>query len=106
MLQAVIHQFAGYPMAYANWGTLMLKITKPYYEVAITGDNAKEVLIEMRDGFYPHVLWVFSNSGNNIPILKNRTVSGKTLIYVCIDGMCKLPVENPKHAIDLIGRGC
>lgn len=103
MLRAVIHRFTDYPMAFANWGTLMLKMAKPFYEVAVTGDNAKKVLREMRGGFHPNVLWVFSNSENNIPVLKDRMVSGKTLIYVCIDGMCKLPVKNPKHAIDLIG---
>jgi uncharacterized protein YyaL (SSP411 family) len=56
----------------------------------------------MQTGFRPNVLWVFANSEKNIPILKNRLISGKTLIYVCTDGICKLPVENPKHAIELI----
>ncbi len=102
MLQSVIHQFTNYLMAFANWGTLMLKITKPYYEVVVSGDKSKEIINEMQTGFHPNVLWVFSNSEKNVPILKNRLISGKTLIYVCTDGICKLPVENPKHAIELI----
>ncbi len=102
MLQSIVHQFPKYPMAFANWGKLMLKITKPYYEVAVLGSNADEVLKEMQTGFRPNVLWVFTNSEKNIPILKNRLISGRTMIYVCTDGICKLPVENPKQALELI----
>jgi len=102
MLHPVTPEFSVYPMAYANWGTLMLKITKPHYEVAITGENAMEVVKEMQSGFHPNILFVFSKWESEIPILKDRNVGGKTLIYICNDGFCRLPVENVQQAMELI----
>jgi uncharacterized protein YyaL (SSP411 family) len=102
MLQSVVHQFANYPMAFANWGTLMLKITKPYYEVAILGVDAKVNSSRMQTDYLPNVLWVFSETEKNIPILKSRLIDGKTMFYVCRNGVCALPVENYEHALKLM----
>ena len=102
MLHPITREFPNYPMAYANWGTFMLKITAPYYEVAILGIDAETVLREMQSGFHPNILFVFSKSESNIPILKERTVSGKTLIYICKEGVCQLPVESAKQAMELL----
>jgi uncharacterized protein YyaL (SSP411 family) len=35
--------------------------------------------------------------------LKERFTSGKTLIYVCRDGICQLPVEDLKKAMEMMG---
>ena len=102
MLQHITPNFARYPMAYANWGTLILKKTEPFFEVAIAGNNAVELKSEMQQGFQPNVLWAFSKSESNIPILKDRIVNGKTLIYVCKEGVCQLPVESTGKALELM----
>jgi uncharacterized protein YyaL (SSP411 family) len=102
MLKPVTPQFSRYPMAYANWGTTILKITAPYFEVAILGKDAEIVLKELQTGFYPDIMFVFSKSESEIPILKNRLIRGKTLIYVCKEGVCKLPVETAKQAFEVM----
>ena len=89
-------------MAYANWGTFILKVTFPYYEAAILGADAESVLREMQIEFHPNILWIFSKSESKIPILNNRMVSGKTLVYVCKDSVCQLPVETAKQAIEIV----
>jgi len=102
MLLPVTPQFTRYPMAYANWGTIMLKITAPYFEVAILGNDAETLLKELQTGFQPDIMFVFSKSESKIPILKNRMVQGKTLIYVCKEGVCQLPVETARHAFEIM----
>ncbi|HSO86765.1 MAG TPA: hypothetical protein VLQ91_09460, partial [Draconibacterium sp.] len=102
MLNPVISQFSGYPMAFANWGTFMLKITQPYYEIAITGAKAEDFTSELQSVFHPNILFTFSKSESNIPILKDRTVNGKTLIYVCREGVCLLPVESTRQAMEIM----
>jgi uncharacterized protein YyaL (SSP411 family) len=89
-------------MAYANWGTIMLKITAPYFEVAILGRNAGTLIKELQTGFHPDIMFVFSISESEIPILKSRMVQGKTLIYVCKEGVCQLPVETAKQAFEIL----
>lgn len=105
MLQHVTPQFAQYPMAYANWGTFILKTTEPYFEVAISGENAGHVFNEMKQGFQPNILWAFSKNNSAVPLLKDRFVNGKTLIYVCEKGVCQLPVETVQQASNLLNRG-
>jgi len=83
MLHHITPNFVQYPMAYANWGTLMIKMTEPYFEVAITGENAEHIFKEMQDGFYPNIIWAFSENVSEAPILKDRFSQTKTLIYVC-----------------------
>ncbi|TNF39819.1 MAG: thioredoxin domain-containing protein [Bacteroidetes bacterium] len=102
MLVPVTPQFSRYPMAYANWGNIMLKNTAPYFEVAILGSNAETVTRELQTGFHPDIMFVFSRSESEIPILKNRMVQGKTLIYVCKEGVCQLPVETAKQAFEIL----
>ncbi|HSM47354.1 MAG TPA: hypothetical protein VK872_06020, partial [Draconibacterium sp.] len=95
-------QFSRYPMAYANWGKIMLKITAPYFEVAILGNDAETVLKDFHTDFHPDIMLIFSKSASQIPILKNRMVPGKTLIYVCKEGVCQLPVDTAKQAIEIM----
>jgi len=102
MLQHITPHFAKYPMAYANWGKLMMKVTMPFFEVVIVGENAENVLHEMQHSFQPNILWAFSEKSTEIPILKDRHVKGKTLIYVCEDGICQLPLEDVKSASSLL----
>ncbi len=101
ILQHIIPDFSKYPMAYANWGSLMLKITEQYYEIAVLGVKANEIIVELQQkGYKPNVLWAFSKKGSEIPILKDRLVNDKTLIYVCKDTKCDLPVRLVKQALE------
>ena len=43
-----------------------------------------------------------SLSENELPLLKNRFVKEKTLIYVCVNKTCKMPVSEVNKAIELI----
>ena len=102
MLQQIMPQFTNYPMAFANWGTLMLKTVEPYYEIVISGTDAEKKLQQLHHTFRPNVLWAFSTTASDVPVFLNRFVTGKTLIYVCEEGICQLPVENTEKALELI----
>jgi hypothetical protein len=91
-------------MAYTNWGTIMLKITAPFFEVAILGNDAKTLLKELQTGFQPNIMFVFSKSESKIPIFKNRMLQGKTLIYVCKEGVCQLPVKTAIQAFEIMNK--
>lgn len=104
MVEHITPHFANYPMAYANWGTFMLKTTEPYFEVAISGENAESFFKEMQTEFHPHILWAFSTGESEIPILKDRFIVGKNLIYVCEEGVCQLPVKSIEQASELLKR--
>jgi uncharacterized protein YyaL (SSP411 family) len=99
MAQHILPQIEKYPMAYANWGNLILMKKEPFFEVAILGADAKELMKEMQNRFRPNVLWATANSESKIPILEGRFNSGENLIFVCKEGVCMLPVYNATDAL-------
>lgn len=102
MLQHITPHFSAYPMAYANWGSLMLKLTEPYFEVVVCGLNANILLNELQINYRPNILWGFAHSESEVPLLKDRFVLGNDRIYVCQEGACQLPVKTAKEALELL----
>ncbi|MFW5831825.1 MAG: thioredoxin domain-containing protein, partial [Prolixibacteraceae bacterium] len=102
MLQQIAPQFINYPMAFSNWGNLMLKLNLPFFEVVVNGAQAQDKIQHMQKDFRPNVLWAFAEGKSDISLLEGRFVSGKTLIYVCREGSCQLPLEKPEKALELI----
>ena len=99
MLHHVMAHFPKYPYAFANWGNLMMKITERYFEVAITGQRAEQMFLEMQSDFMPNVLWATAKSESSVPLLKGRYVQGETLIYVCRNNSCRMPVKDTHEAL-------
>jgi len=102
MILYITPLFPKYPMAYANWGTLMLKLTEPFFEVVVCGNNVQKSVQKLQNSFYPNVLLVFTEKQSEIVLLKNRYQKNKNLIYVCRNGVCKLPVETVGEAISIL----
>ncbi len=90
------------PSSYSNWLDLMMNYTHPFYEVAIVGDDAKEKLAELNKTYLPNKLIVGSTDENDMPLLLNRYISDQTLIYVCVNKVCNLPVSEVDEAIKMI----
>ena len=104
MLDLVRGKMADYPSGYSNWSQLMLNLTCNHFEVAIAGENAISLLSELQKQYLPNVIFCAGASENNLPLLRNRFVSGKTLIYICQNNTCQLPVETVDEAIKLINQ--
>jgi uncharacterized protein YyaL (SSP411 family) len=102
MLNNVIPRIAQNPAYHSNWLRLMTKFVYGSYEVAITGPKTMQVRQQFDEHFLPCTLFAGSMSGSNLTILNNRFMNGKTLIYVCKENVCKMPVENVKDALNLI----
>ncbi len=102
MLNNVKDEMIKYLSGFSNWFDLMLNYTNNYYEVAIVGTEVFEKLKDLNTYYLPNKLIVGSRSENNLPLLKNRYVDGNTLIYVCVNKACKLPVSEVERAVNFI----
>lgn len=102
MLSMVSENITEYPSGYSNWSQLMLNLTGNHFEVVITGSNATNLLYQLHKHHLPQVIFCAGTAKNELPLLQHRFVSGKTLIYVCQDNSCHLPVETPEDALNLI----
>ena len=92
------------PLGYSNWLHLMTNFTQPFYEVAVVGDNANEVSKGLFRNYLPNILISASSKDSELPLLEFKYIDGKTLIYVCVDGTCKLPLTDISKAIKSIKR--
>lgn len=97
-----VDRFSHYPMAYANWGKLMLKQETSFFEIAICGPDASSLFKAMQKDFYPNVVWAFSSESSDIPLLKNRFLPNENQIYVCQNGVCQIPVKTVEEAKSLL----
>ncbi len=92
------------PMGYSNWLHLMTNFTQPFYEVAVLGKNANTITKEFYKNYFPNILISASNKDSELPLLEFKYIDGETLIYVCVNGTCKLPLADISKAIKSINR--
>lgn len=102
MLASMIPNILSDGQAYGKWNQLLMYISHPYHEVAVVGENSKSLVKSLNEVHLSNTLIVGSESENELPLFKNRFEKGKTLIYVCINNTCKLPVTLPEQAIEII----
>ena len=104
MLNNMNESIENSPSSYSNWLSLFLNYSNPYYEVAISGENALEKLKELDNYYLPNILIAGAKKDSNIPIMKNRFNDDDTYIYVCVNGTCKLPVTSIKIALEQLDK--
>jgi len=103
MLHNTQSKFKQYGASMSNWGLLMMDFIGPNYEVVINGTNAEKILHSMQQEYLPNVIWASDDKENTkISLLESRFVKDKTLIYVCVNNACQLPVDSSKEALAII----
>jgi hypothetical protein len=95
MLLNVEEQMVDYGSGYSNWALLMMDFLEGNYEVVICGNDAFVALKELQQHYYPQVIWAGTVKNElDFSFLQSRFVNGNTLIYVCQNNTCQLPVES------------
>jgi uncharacterized protein len=84
---------------YANWAGLMGMITYRPYEVAIMGEDALQKSLQMLQHYIPTAIFMGGDK-ENLPLLENKLIAGRTIIYVCRNKVCKLPEEDVGKAME------
>ena len=102
MLNNVKPEIEDYGSGFSNWLDLMLNYINSFYEVVISGKEAREKLNELHQTYLPNKLIAGSDKVSELPLLKNRYIDNKTLFYVCVNNTCKLPVSHTNDAVKLI----
>lgn len=99
MLNRFTEEIVNYGAGYSNWASLYSDLLNSYYEVCIVGKDVDEKLMDLYNHYVPNAIFVVAASGSELDILDQRFVEGKTLIYICKNKACLLPVSEVKEAI-------
>ena len=92
-----------HPSFYANWAILADWFIEEPFQIAIAGENAHELRKQFSKHFLPNCLFVGSSvSLTSVPLLERKYAKGETLIYVCQNKTCQLPVYSIEEALKQI----
>jgi uncharacterized protein YyaL (SSP411 family) len=99
LARAVIH----YPGSFAIWATMIQAITYGTIEVVITGKNLGNIFKEFLSNFIPNRVFQSATIRNNeFPLLKEKPLSQKPLIFLCQEYSCQNPVTEVHELIRLL----
>lgn len=101
MLETMGENALEYPSGHANWLNLAMNLSDEQCEVVITGPEAARFSEVLQACYLPDCLFCFGNN-ESLPLLKQRVVKDQTLIYVCRDQACLLPVKTTEEALMLL----
>ncbi|KXO00366.1 thioredoxin [Aequorivita aquimaris] len=104
MLKNVSTEIMQYPSGFSNWLDLLLNFKNNFYEVVIIGEDVDEKVKNINKHYLPNKIIAGSREENNGPLFQNRFVPNETLIYVCKNNTCKLPIKDPKIAIESLNK--
>ncbi len=98
MVSTVLPMLSSAPAYYGNWGQVLGIMQEGADEIAIMGDKASIRRAELQSHFLPTSLYL-GGKKENLPLLEGKLIPGKTIIYVCKNKNCKLPVEDVNQAL-------
>jgi uncharacterized protein YyaL (SSP411 family) len=102
MLQFVREDIRKNPYYYSNWAILEANMVHPPYEVVILGDNFDTIRQAFSQKYLPNVILSGGRSEGDMDLHKGKYSAGETMIYVCRDRVCKLPVREFSEAMEQI----
>lgn len=101
MLNHVVDDIPEAGPYYANWASLLGLMAYEPYEIAIMGDAAQNKNLAMQSHYLPTAIFM-GGAEENLSLLKNKLVKDETIIYVCKNKVCKLPVQQVEDALKQI----
>ena len=85
---------------HSNWGMLETQFIRQPFEVAILGEECLHLRQVLDELYLPFTLLSGRKEPGNLKLLQNKGVAGSTMIYVCRNKVCKLPVKTVPEAMD------
>ncbi len=97
MLKAVFPRIQAYGSAYSNWSIQLLNEVYGVNEIAIAGNDYKNIKKELDKLYIPNKI-TLAGTKSKLPLLKHKQ-SEQTKIYICRNKTCQLPVATIDEAL-------
>jgi uncharacterized protein YyaL (SSP411 family) len=92
MLANVYEGMEMYGSGYSNWALLLLQLIDSIEEIEIVGPNANEIRQNRNNKFKIGTIYSGGNTFS-LPILQEKTITSKTILYRCKGESCDSPIE-------------
>jgi len=95
-------QSTNYISFYSNWAQLLMDHVVAPFEVAIVGKDALSKRKIIAKNYLGNSILLGTESKENLDLLKEKLQEDYTMIYVCQNKTCKLPLEDAQEAVTLV----
>jgi uncharacterized protein YyaL (SSP411 family) len=102
LLKNVFEDVKKNPASYSNWAIASNHAIFTIIEAAIVGKSYREKLSQFQKNYLPNVFFSGAENESQLPLLQNKMVDGKTMIYICKNKSCGLPQEIVEDAVNQI----
>ncbi len=104
MLKSMSETLKKYPVSFSRWALGAVWQSLGAQEIAITGKKAATFAEQINGHFVSNKILMtqVTNYKSTFPLLENRFLEGKDLIYICKNFACQRPVENVIAALELL----
>ena len=100
MATELSHLIYGEPNYMSNWGIILTEMKHGLAEIAFTGKDFLSLKNEFKKNYQPFALFMGTKATSTLPLLADKMTRNDTsMIYVCYDKMCKLPVTAVNEAL-------
>lgn len=87
----------------SHWACLASYRSAPTVEIAIVGPELEAFRKKLESKYVPNKVITGTLTASELPLLQHRGTDGRTMIYVCYNRACQLPVDSVAAAWELIG---
>jgi len=100
MASDLSHLIYNEPNYMSNWGIVLQEIKHGMAEVAFMGKDCLNLKNEFKRSYQPFSLLMGTQTSSKLPLLTDKVTRNDTsMIYVCYDKTCKLPVTTVEEAL-------
>jgi uncharacterized protein YyaL (SSP411 family) len=100
MLSVVMPQLIEHGTFFYNWAILLSRLGGRFFEVAITGKEARHTALALEENYIPNkIVCGTEKDDSTLPLLRHKFSEGKTLVYVCENRLCHAPTGDISVAI-------
>lgn len=98
MVKNISDRFGSQAVYHSNWAMAAMLHSHPVYEITITGSGYAKILDDFQEHYLPNALFMGGES-STLPLSRDKHAPGQTLIYVCRNKTCGLPVTSVEEAL-------
>jgi uncharacterized protein YyaL (SSP411 family) len=92
-----------YPTSFCIWASTLLKQTAGINEIAILGQNVENLTNEVLEMYIPNkILQASTQKNNDFPLLANKEITEKSLIYSCFKYSCYRPINTANRLLQVL----
>lgn len=102
LVKAVKQSVIQNPVYHCYWLISAMYLSFPRFEIGIIGEDFEKKKNEICRQYLPNIILFGSKQTGSLDILKNKYVEAETMIYVCENNICRLPVKDVDEAIKQI----